>query len=379
MHLFTVIRKRWIVIVSIVVVIFELTIWVIRPSPVLEWLRSEGSSGELPVAILAEWADGRRAPMTPVGFLTLFHPVELGVLLALLATLSILVILLPPRSRIQRMGSWISKPITSLRLPRISVRVQTAMVLIAVLGLYLGWENVAWRTWRLRDRYRRLAADYALEEARCLVSLKGIESALVRIDARTLVLPDDTLTPAAQAASKAYLRDSLRQRSAQLSALSASNGELKRKYERAAADPLRPLAPDAPFRLGERSLQYAPVSTRGQYDGRLVECDELIRRYPDLDWAHQNKAWILSTSPDASYRDGRRAVAAATRAAELTNWKNGLVLSTLAAAYAEAGDFASAVRWQEQALQRPTSGSNSTTDQERLALYKAGKPFRMPR
>jgi hypothetical protein len=137
-----------------------------------------------------------------------------------------------------------------------------------------------------------------------------------------------------------------------------------------------------PRRVGrreERSRQYAPVSTRGQHDGPLVECDELIRRYPDLYWAHQNKAWILSTSPDASYRDGRRAVAAATRAAELTYWKDGYVLSTLAAAYAEAGDFACAVRWQEQALQRPTSGSNSTTDQDRLALYKAGKPFRMSR
>jgi hypothetical protein len=227
MRLFTVIRERWIVIVSIVVVIFELTIWVIRPSPVREWLQSEGSSGELPVTILAEWADGRRAPMTPVGFLTLFHPVELGLLLALLAILSILVILLPPRSLIQRIGSWISNPITSLRLPRISIRVQTAMVLIAVLGLYLGWENVAWRAWRLRDRYRRMAANYALEEARYLRWLKSDESELARIDGRSLVLPDDTLTPAAQAASKAYRRDSLRERSPQLLALSAAYGELK--------------------------------------------------------------------------------------------------------------------------------------------------------
>ena len=211
MRLFTVIRARGFVILSIVVIVFELTISVIRPSPVREWLTSEGSSGELPVAILAEWADGRRAPMTPIGFVNLFHPVELGVLLALLATLSILVILLPPRSRIQRMGSWISKPITSLRLPRISVRVRTAMVLIAVLGLYLGWENVAWSTWRLRDRYRRMAANYALEEARYLGWLKRDESVLATIDGRTLVLPDDTLTPAAQAASKAYRRDSLRQ------------------------------------------------------------------------------------------------------------------------------------------------------------------------
>ena len=118
----------------------------------------------------------------------------------------------------------------------------------------------------------------------------------------------------------------------------------------------------------------------GGYLRSRVDYDELIRGYPDLYWAHSRKAWILATSPDASYRDGRRAVAAATRAAELTKWNDGQVLSTLAAAYAEAGDFANAVRWQKQALQRPTAGgSDSKPEQDRLALYKTGKPFRIPR
>ena len=82
MWLFRVIRERWLVIVSILVVIVGLAIWAMGPSPTREWLRSEGLSHELPVTILAEWAHGRLAPPTPIGFLTLFHPVELGVFLA---------------------------------------------------------------------------------------------------------------------------------------------------------------------------------------------------------------------------------------------------------------------------------------------------------
>jgi hypothetical protein len=88
----------------------------------------------------------------------------------------------------------------------------------------------------------------------------------------------------------------------------------------------------------------------------------------------------LATCPDARYRDGKLAVAAATRAAELTNWKDRNVLETLAAAYAEAGDFASAVHWQQRARERFVAmGFSPNFNQDRLALYQASKPLRMRR
>ncbi|MCL2006242.1 MAG: tetratricopeptide repeat protein [Planctomycetaceae bacterium] len=52
-----------------------------------------------------------------------------------------------------------------------------------------------------------------------------------------------------------------------------------------------------------------------------------------------NLAWILCTSPKDEVRDGARAVELAERAAELSRHRRAFVLSTLAAAYAEIGDF----------------------------------------
>jgi hypothetical protein len=112
-----------------------------------------------------------------------------------------------------------------------------------------------------------------------------------------------------------------------------------------------------------------------KYIEAFARCSELIERYPDLVQTHERRAWILSTCPDANLRDGKLAVASANRAAELTNWKNWLALSTLAAAYAEAGDFASAVHREEEAKKQYTAGDRASHDHERLALYKAGKPY----
>lgn len=85
---------------------------------------------------------------------------------------------------------------------------------------------------------------------------------------------------------------------------------------------------------------------------------------------------MLATSPDESFRDGRKAVALATHACELNEWKNDMVLDTLAAAYAEAGDFNKAVEWQEKAFQMTTDTKNKHEYQDRLRLYKDKKPYR---
>ena len=89
-----------------------------------------------------------------------------------------------------------------------------------------------------------------------------------------------------------------------------------------------------------------------------------------------NRAWLWATCPAAKYRDGKRAVASATRACELRGWKDPYGLDTLAAAYAEAGDFAKAVVYQRVANDLYQGEQARRKGEERLALYKEGKPYR---
>jgi hypothetical protein len=60
-------------------------------------------------------------------------------------------------------------------------------------------------------------------------------------------------------------------------------------------------------------------------------------------------AWLLATHPDAKYRDGAEAVRVATRAVQLTKNRNADALDTLAAAYAEEGQFPEAVKSAQEA------------------------------
>jgi tetratricopeptide (TPR) repeat protein len=88
-----------------------------------------------------------------------------------------------------------------------------------------------------------------------------------------------------------------------------------------------------------------------------------------------NFAWLLATSPDDSVRNGRRAVKLATKASELTNQKEAHILSTLAAAYAESGDFESAKRWSKKAVEL-TNEQNRDQLRKELASYEGSKAWR---
>ena len=70
----------------------------------------------------------------------------------------------------------------------------------------------------------------------------------------------------------------------------------------------------------------------------------------------------------------------ATRACELTDWKDPWNIDTLAAASAEAGKFDDAVRWQMKALESPESlGTELERGKERLKLYEVGRAYHEPK
>jgi tetratricopeptide (TPR) repeat protein len=86
-------------------------------------------------------------------------------------------------------------------------------------------------------------------------------------------------------------------------------------------------------------------------------------------------AWVYATASDAQVRNGANAIALATEAAKLTQWKDDTVLDVLAAGYAEAGDFSAAQKWEEKAI---LLGSQQDVPyyQHRLLSYQSGKAWR---
>ena len=91
-----------------------------------------------------------------------------------------------------------------------------------------------------------------------------------------------------------------------------------------------------------------------------------------------NLAWILATCPDAACRDGSQAVELAERTCKATVYAVPVMLDTLAAAYAEAGRFQSAVETAKRALAilRRDSKAPTAELEFRLGLYEAGKVYR---
>ena len=89
-------------------------------------------------------------------------------------------------------------------------------------------------------------------------------------------------------------------------------------------------------------------------------------------------AWVLATSNDPAIRNGKEAEKWAQKAIAATDPTNAFILDTLAAAYAEQGDFAAAVSTQEKAVSMLTKqdASKSKEFDDHLKSYQDKKPWR---
>jgi tetratricopeptide (TPR) repeat protein len=117
----------------------------------------------------------------------------------------------------------------------------------------------------------------------------------------------------------------------------------------------------------------------GRADESLAHLQKALTIDPNDAEAQNNMAWILATWPEARIRNGARAVELAERANELARGRNPVIGTTLAAAYAEIGRFADAIKTAEGALQLANSSGNRILAEEirgQIALYQSGQPFR---
>ena len=132
----------------------------------------------------------------------------------------------------------------------------------------------------------------------------------------------------------------------------------------------------------EAALLRANINARlGKYAEAIKEYDFLVSLHPrkvTLARILSDRAWFRATCPDASFRNGQQAVKDAKAACSIMIWKDEQMIDTLAAAYAETGDFNSAVQYASQALAVKGISPNSTkVFQQHLALFQQRKPIRL--
>ncbi|HTU24185.1 MAG TPA: tetratricopeptide repeat protein [Pirellulales bacterium] len=113
----------------------------------------------------------------------------------------------------------------------------------------------------------------------------------------------------------------------------------------------------------------------GKQSEALSDYQAALELQPDDPSILNNLAWVLATAPDEALRDGKRAIELATAAAKATEYKEAHILSTLAAGYAETGDFKTAIQWSEKAV---AVGRNDQQEQltKELHSYQEKKPWR---
>ena len=131
---------------------------------------------------------------------------------------------------------------------------------------------------------------------------------------------------------------------------------------------IKPDYPEAHSGLG------ISLKVRGRFKEALSHFNEAVQHRPLQVSAVNNLAWLLATCPLAELRDGERALKLAGTLVSLQGSDRFAYLDTVAAAYAEARQFAQAVKWQEKAVQLAPVPHQEELN-KRLELYRQGKPF----
>ncbi len=120
---------------------------------------------------------------------------------------------------------------------------------------------------------------------------------------------------------------------------------------------------------------------KGRVDEAVAHWKESLEIRPDDINAQAYLAWVLATSPDASLRDGAKAVELAKKVLEHAGHADVIVLRTLAAGYAASGRFSEAIETAQQALQLAMAQDNSALIwdlQLNITNYQRNRPLRDP-
>jgi tetratricopeptide (TPR) repeat protein len=113
----------------------------------------------------------------------------------------------------------------------------------------------------------------------------------------------------------------------------------------------------------------------------VEEWQKVLAIQPDNGNAMSNLAWVFATSPDDSVRNGVKAVGLAQEAVRISARRIPLLFRTLAAAYAETGEFAKAIQTAREGIELADSQGNpglAAELQGNISLYQEQRPLRDP-
>jgi tetratricopeptide (TPR) repeat protein len=115
----------------------------------------------------------------------------------------------------------------------------------------------------------------------------------------------------------------------------------------------------------------------GKHVEAVADYEVALKEQPNNSGILNNLAWVLATSPMDNVRNGKRSIELGTKACEVTEYKRPHILSTLAAGYAEAGDWENAVKWSNKALEIcEDDDENKPQLEKELQSFKDKKPWR---
>ena len=164
--------------------------------------------------------------------------------------------------------------------------------------------------------------------------------------------------------------------------LQLANLYLQDERPRKAIETLSSILDRDPTNVGVLRSRADAYLSVGEHQNAIDDYERAIKNADDddldLPGILNNLAWVLATSPNDDVRNGKRSIELGERAAKLSQYKEAHILSTLAAGYAESGDFEKAIEWSSKAVELGQAEEHAQTEQlqEELDSYKQSKPWR---
>jgi tetratricopeptide (TPR) repeat protein len=136
-----------------------------------------------------------------------------------------------------------------------------------------------------------------------------------------------------------------------------------------------------PYDAGAHTSLGNALVQKGLLGEAVDHYEKALQSEPDSILPLNNLAWVISAGPDDSLRNNQIAVQLATKANQLSKESNPVFIRTLAAAYAQAGQFEKAIETVRRALEQANAqGMRDLAVQihEDIDLYQRRTPVRDP-